>query len=368
MTYRVAPEGPVRPRLAPSLRIGTPELPGLRAAAPAPGAAQAEARAADGSAARPQAPSLSCILPCRNEAQNLDRLLPRLTEVLATLASEWEVIVVDDGSTDATPQVMTRWCRLAGLRGIELSRNFGKEAALTAGLRAARGDVVITMDADLQHEPELIPEMLAEWREGADTVYAVRRDRSDEGWLKRMGSLGFYKMVNATDRFEVPPGAGDFRLMGRPVVEALLALPERTRLMKGLHAWVGFRTAAVPYMPAPRAHGKSHFSLLRLAGLSLDGLTAFTTWPLRLVGLLGVAPALAALGYGAYLTLNYLLYGHNVSGWTTIVVSLMLFAGVQLLSLGIVGEYVGRVFDEVKARPLFIVRGERGRGLNPRRP
>lgn len=312
-------------------------------------------------------PSLSCILPCRNEAENLDRLLPRLLDEISALVNDWEVIIVDDGSTDATLEVLTRWSMHDGMRAIQLSRNFGKEAALTAGLQAARGQVVLMMDADLQHEPELIPALLQKWREGADTAYALRQRRDDESLLKRLGSRGFYALVNAADRFEVPAGAGDFRLMDRRVVDALLALPERNRFMKGLYAWVGFTSVAVPYMPAPRVNGRSHFSALRLMRLSLDGLTAFTTWPLRAVSVVGFVLAMLAFVYGAYLTLEYLLYGHDVSGWTTIVVSLMLFAGIQLGSLGVVGEYVGRIFEEAKGRPLFIVKREFGNGLKTSR-
>ncbi len=308
-------------------------------------------------------PTLTCVLPCRNEACNLDSLLPRLVDVLGSLVTDWEVIVVDDGSTDDTVRALARWSADDRVRIIELSRNFGKEAALTAGLQAARADVVVTMDADLQHEPELIPLLLQKWREGADTVYAVRARRDDESVFKRVGTQGFYALVNAADRFEVPPGAGDFRLMDRCVVDALLSLPERNRFMKGLYAWVGFTSAAVPYMPATRAHGKSHFGLVPLLRLSLDGLTAFTTWPLRALTIVGFSLAFMAFVYGAFLTVSYFLFGHGVSGWTTIVVSLMLFAGIQLISLGIVGEYVGRIFEEVKGRPLFVVRRDRGQGL-----
>ncbi len=312
-------------------------------------------------------PSLSCILPCRNEARNLDQLLPRLLQMLGGLVTRWEVILVDDGSTDDTTQVLARWTRESGVRAIQLSRNFGKEAALTAGLEACAGEVVVMMDADLQHQPELLPILLQAWRDGADVAYAVRQSRADEGWFKRLGTRWFYALVNAADRFEVPAGAGDFRLMDRQVVDALLALPERNRFMKGLYAWVGFDAVAVPYMPAARGHGHSHFSPLRLVRLSLDGLTAFTTWPLRAVSLAGFALAMLAFLYGGYLTLANLLYGHDVSGWTTIVVSLMLFAGIQLVSLGVVGEYVGRIVEEVKARPLYVVKRELGRGLSEAR-
>lgn len=331
-----------------------------------PGAVQAEGCVgADGE--RRGAASVSCVIPCRNEAENLVLLLPLLSDCLDDITRSWEVIIVDDGSTDTTAVLLEGWARVPGFRVLQLSRNFGKEAALTAGLDAAVGDVVVTMDADLQHSPGLIATFMRHWREGADVAYAVRRDRSDEGRFKQIGTRWFYSLVNAADRFEVPPGAGDFRLMDRRVVNALLALPERNRFMKGLYAWVGFKAVAVPYVPAARAHGHSHFGALRLIRLSLDGLTAFTTWPLRVVSMLGFALALLAFLYGGYLTASYLLYGHDVSGWTTIVVSLMLFAGIQLLSLGIVGEYVGRIFEEVKARPLFVVKREIGQGLKATR-
>jgi polyisoprenyl-phosphate glycosyltransferase len=191
----------------------------------------------------------------------------------------------------------------------------------------------------------------------------VRESRYDESALKRWGANTFYRLVNAADRFELPEGAGDFRLMDRAVVQALLALPERNRFMKGLYAWVGFETVAVPYQPAPRAFGNTTFGMLTLLRFSLDGLTAFTNWPLRAVSLLGVLLALASFFYGGYLTVSYLYYGNDVSGWTTIVVGLLLFSGVQLISLGVLGEYIGRIFEEVKRRPLYVVKREWGQGL-----
>jgi glycosyltransferase involved in cell wall biosynthesis len=319
-------------------------------------------------ARKARSPTVSCVLPCFNEADNLAQLLPLLSATLARCARDWEVILVDDGSTDHTAVLLSAWAQRPHFRVLQLSRNFGKEAALTAGLQAARGEVVVLMDADMQHSPALIPTFMARWAGGADVVYALRQDRSDESRFKRLGTRWFYALVNAADRFEVPAGAGDFRLLDRSAVDALLQLPERNRFMKGLYAWVGFKAVAVPYVPAPRAHGRSHFSPLRLIHLSLDGLTAFTTWPLRAVSALGFMLALMAFGYGGYLSLDYLLNGHGVSGWTTIVVSLMLFSGIQLISLGVVGEYVGRVFEEVKARPLFVVKRELGQGLGASQP
>jgi glycosyltransferase involved in cell wall biosynthesis len=317
---------------------------------------------------RSRPPRISCVVPCRNEADNLEQLLPLLTDTLDSIAAEWELILVDDGSTDRTPVVMAAWARQPGIRVLQLSRNFGKEAALTAGLQAGRGDVVVMMDADLQHPPALLPQLLARWRAGADVVYAVRAHRRDETAFKRLGAHWFYALINAADRFTVPPDAGDFRLMDRVAVDALLALPERNRFMKGLYAWVGFDAVALPYVPPPRASGRSHFGLWRLMRLSLDGLTSFTTWPLRAVSVLGFALALPGFVYGCYLCISYLLFGNPVSGWTTTVVLLLFLLGVQMVSLGVVGEYVGRIFEEVKGRPLFIVRRELGRGLDEHVP
>ena len=307
--------------------------------------------------------AVSCIVPCYNEAANLEQLLPQLQETLEACTEQWEVILVDDGSSDATSLVLAKWAQTPGFRALLLSRNFGKEAALMAGLEAAQGNAVVMMDSDLQHSPSLIPVFLQHWCQGMDVVYALREDRHDESRFKRLGTRWFYRLVNMAGRFEVPAGAGDFRLMDRSVVNALLSLPERNRFMKGLYAWVGFDALAVPYMPAERLHGTTSFSPWRLIRLSLDGLTSFTTWPLRAVSGMGFVLAFFALLYSAYLTVAYLLYGHDISGWTTIAVGLMGFSGIQLLSLGIVGEYVGQIAEEVKARPLYVIQRELGQGL-----
>lgn len=327
------------------------------------GAAASAARRVDLAAPRRGVPTISCVIPCHNEAQNLERLLPLLGATLAECSPAWEVVVVDDGSTDATPLMLSAWARTPGFRVIQLSRNFGKEAALTAGLQACAGQVVVMMDADLQHSPSLIPTFVQRWQEGHDVVYASRMSRGDESWFKRQGARWFYALINSSDRFEVRADAGDFRLMDRQVVDALLSLPERNRFLKGLYAWVGFNAIGVPYLPDARAHGLTHFNPLRLVALSLDGLTAFTTWPLRVFSAIGFTLALFAFIYGGYLTATYLLYGHAISGWTTIVVGMMLFSGIQMLSLGVVGEYIARIFAEVKGRPLFVVKRDVGQGL-----
>lgn len=306
---------------------------------------------------------VSCIVPAFNECENLRVLLPALMVTLSRVCSEWEVIVADDGSSDGTAQLMSEWSAVKGFRYLQLSRNFGKEAAITAGLESAAGDAVICLDADMQHPPSLIPKMLVRWRAGADMVYAVREHREDESWAKRLGARGFYRLLNGAHGVTVPAHAGDFRLMDRRVVDALNALPERTRFMKGLYAWVGFKSEALPYTPAERAHGVSRFNAFKLIRLAFDGLTAFTTWPLRMVSIVGCLLAFASMAYGSYLVLDYWRSGNPTSGWTTIVTAVLFFAGVNLISIGILGEYIGRIFDEVKGRPLYVVRTQQGRGL-----
>ena len=307
-------------------------------------------------------PSISCVVPAFNEAANLTPLLSGLTAQLAQLSERWEVIVIDDGSRDATPAAMTAWLLRPGVRYVRLSRNFGKEAALTAGIDRAGGEVVLLMDADLQHPATLVPQMLAAWVEGADMVCAARASRADESLAKRLGTALFYALVNRNQEVQIPVDAGDFRLMDRRVADALRALPERNRFMKGLYAWVGFRTVIIPYLPHERFSGNSRFSMRRLARLAFTGVTSFTNAPLRLWSALGAAIAALALGYGCWIVIDHFLYGVDVAGWATLVAGMMFLSGVQLLSIGILGEYVGRIFDEVKRRPVYVVGQEAGQG------
>ncbi len=311
---------------------------------------------------------VSCVVPAYNEADNLAVLLPALMVTLSGCCIDWEVIVCDDGSSDDTAQIMGQWTAVKGFRYVQLSRNFGKEAAISAGLDSASGDVIICMDADMQHPPSLIPKMLARWQAGAEMVYAVRENRNDESWAKRVGARGFYRLLNQSQGVRVPAHAGDFRLMDRRVVDALIALPERTRFMKGLYAWVGFKTEALDYTPAERAHGVSRFSPIKLTSLALDGLTAFTTWPLRMLSVVGSLFAVASIAYGTFLVIDYWRFGNETSGWTTIVAALLFFAGINLISLGVLGEYIGRIFNEVKGRPLYVVRSRTGRSFTADSP
>ena len=311
---------------------------------------------------RPSRPAISCVVPAFNEAANLAPLLTGLTAQLAVLSDRWEVIVIDDGSFDATPAAIAPWLTRPGVRYVRLSRNFGKEAALTAGIDRAEGEVVLLMDADLQHPASLVPEMLAAWVRGADMVCAARASRADETWAKRLGTAIFYALVNRNAAVPIPVDAGDFRLMDRKVVDALKSLPERNRFMKGLYAWVGFQTEIIPYLPAERHAGTSSFSMRRLARLAFTGVTAFTNAPLRLWSGVGVLIAMGAIGLGFWFIFEYFVFGNNVPGWATLVTSVMFFSGVQLLSIGILGEYVGRIFDEVKQRPVYVVGREAGRG------
>ena len=308
--------------------------------------------------------SLSCIVPCFNEAANLQVLLPSLMAVLKGMAERYEIIVVDDGSRDDTLQVLAPLLQAhPQLVLIELSRNFGKEAALSAGLEAAKGQVVVTMDADLQHPPALLPKMLERWRNGVQMVYAVRATRRDESWAKRMGTRFFYRLMRTSGGPSLPENAGDFRLMDRAVVDALLMLPERNRFMKGLFAWVGFRSEPLAYEPPERLHGRSTFRPFKLFHFALDGLTAFTTWPLRMVSMLGILLSLVSFAYGALIIVGYLLHGNEVQGWSTLITVILFFAGINLISIGVLGEYVGRIFNEVKRRPVYLVQSKHGEGL-----
>lgn len=304
---------------------------------------------------------LSLIVPLYNEAAALSCFFPRVEAVLANLTDplrqDYEIICVDDGSTDGTlPWLMQAREANSRIRILSLARNFGKEAALSAGLDHARGAAIIPIDADLQDPPELIPQLVQQWFAGFDVVYAVRKGRAGDSLLKRWSARAFYRSHNALAERPIPPDAGDFRLMDRKVVDALCALPERTRFMKGLFAWVGFRQTAVGYDRPARAAGRSKWSGWKLWNLSIEAITSSSTLPLRVWSYLGVVIFLSALGYGGFLVIRTLVDGVDVPGYASLMVSILFFGGLNLLTLGILGEYLGRVLTEVKQRPLYLVR------------
>jgi glycosyltransferase involved in cell wall biosynthesis len=306
-------------------------------------------------------PVLSVVVPMRNEAGNIDAFFHRLLPALDHLSLAYEVVCVDDGSTDATWGSLLVWrAREQAVRLLSLSRNFGKEVALTAGLDAARGEAVILIDADLQHPPELIEAFVAKWRAGHDMVYAQRRDRRTDGMLRRHAARLFYWAFGRVADVDMPNGAGDFRLLDRKVVEALKSMPERARFMKGLYAWVGFRHTGVAFDPEPRHDGRSAFRLGCLFRFAVDGLVSFSTAPLTACGYLGAMIAFPAVLLGFYFAFRTLILGVDIPGYASIIVAVMVLGGVQLLSLGVIGAYIGRLYEEAKQRPLYIVRQTEG--------
>ncbi|MGI4795637.1 MAG: glycosyltransferase family 2 protein [Janthinobacterium lividum] len=301
-------------------------------------------------------PVLSVVVPAYNEAEVLPVFHARLRTVMGELGESWETVYVDDGSTDATPGV------LAALHDadphvcvIGLSRNFGKEPATTAGLDHARGEAVIVIDADLQDPPEVIPELVAAWRTGFDMVYAQRRARAGESLAKRTTATLFYRLMQRVGRVQIPPDVGDFRLMSRRVVDAVLRLREHHRFMKGVFAWVGFPSVAVPYNRAPRAAGETKWNYWKLWNFALEGITSYTVAPLKVATYIGIFVALFAIIYGVIIVARTLIYGSAVPGYPSLLVVTLFMGGAQLITLGIIGEYLGRVFNETKGRPLYLV-------------
>jgi glycosyltransferase involved in cell wall biosynthesis len=305
------------------------------------------------------APLLSVVVPVKNEEAGILPFVERVGAILDTIAAQegWEILFVDDGSTDATLVAITA-ANLADprVRALSLSRNFGKEAALSAGLDHARGNAVIPMDVDMQDPPEVLPEMVAKWREGHEMVFGVRRCRVSDGWAKRITAGLFYRAHNMVSQDKIPENAGDFRLLDRKVVEVIRALPERNRFMKGLFAWAGFKQAAVEYDRVERETGATNYGYWKLWTLALDGITSASTVPLRIWSYVGAIVALFALGYGTFLAVDTMIFGNPVPGYASIMVSVLFLGGVQLISLGVLGEYVGRILTETKQRPLYVVR------------
>jgi glycosyltransferase involved in cell wall biosynthesis len=304
---------------------------------------------------RPAQPAIVCVLPAWNEAETLPVIVPEIAAHLSRVSPHVQIIVVDDGSTDATAAVTVALGATHPVTLVRLSRNFGKEAAISAGLDHAEGDVVILMDADGQHPVAVLDAFFAEWRAGHDMVYGVRADRDDETALKRRLTGLFYSLLSRSAHVPIHPDAGDFRLMDRKVVEALRRLPERSRMMKGLYAWVGFPSKAVAFKVAPRAGGRSAFGIRRLSALAVTGFTSFSSTPLRAWILIGAGISLLSILYGVIVVVRTLVLGSDVPGWPTLVAGISFLGGVQLFSIGVLGEYVARIFAEVKARPLYLV-------------
>lgn len=299
---------------------------------------------------------VTVLIPVLNEERTISELGHRLPGVLEPLDVEWSVIFIDDGSQDGTLSAIRKLHesnpRFAAL---SLSRNFGKEIAIAAGLRAAEGDACIIMDADLQHPPEVLSSFIKRWREGYDIVYGQRLDRRTDGPVYRFFAQRFYRLFNLIVDSDVPEGAGDFRLLSRRAIDAMNTLTETARFNKGLYSWIGFKSIGVPYTVGDRIHGTSRWNLRKLVHYAIDAVTAFTTLPLRVWSLLGLTISLIAIVYSAIFLASTLIFGVDRPGFPSLIISVMFFAGAQLISLGILGEYLGRVYEEVKARPLYIV-------------
>jgi glycosyltransferase involved in cell wall biosynthesis len=309
-------------------------------------------------------PTISVVVPTFDEEAVLAAFHRRLAATLDQLREPAEIVYVNDGSRDATLEVLG-FLRAADPRVavLDLSRNFGKEVALTAGLHHARGEAVIAIDADLQDPPEIIPRLIARWREsGADVVYAQRVSRAGEGPLKRGTARLFYLLMQKVGRIHIPPDTGDFRLLSRRAVEALRDYPEHHRFMKGLFTWIGFDQVAVTYERDPRHAGTSKWSWLRLLNLAIEGITSFTATPLRFASVLGLLIASVAFVYGLYIIYITIRYGEQVAGYPSLMTAVLFLGGVQLTAIGILGEYLGRVFYETKRRPLYHVKDYRPAG------
>lgn len=310
----------------------------------------------------PSEVQLSLLVPVKDEEVALPDFLTRVVPVLDALqidggAIVWEILFIDDGSDDRTlAAIMTAHARDPRVVGLSLSRNFGKEAALSAGLDHARGQAVIPIDVDLQDPPEVIGDMLEKWREGFDVVYGVRRDRTTDSLPKRLTADLYYRAHNRLSHDKIPEHAGDFRLLDRKVVDVIRRMPERNRFMKGLFAWSGFRQTAVEYDRSERQQGKTKFNYWKLWTLAIDGITSASTLPLRVWSYLGALIALSGMLFALWIVVRTVLYGVDVRGYPSLMVAILFFGGLQLLSLGILGEYVGRVLIEVKHRPIYVIR------------
>lgn len=304
---------------------------------------------------------IAVVIPVLNEEAVLNALVEELLLVLEAQDFSWTILFVDDGSTDRTlAKLKQLYAADHRFTSISLSRNFGKDIAIAAGLRYACADAVILMDADLQHPPSAIPSFVDRWREGYKVVFGQRQSRASDSFLRKLYSRAFHTVFRRIARTRLPNGSVDFLLLDRKAVEAINRLGERTRFSKGLYAWIGFPSAVVPFASMERRVGASRWSLLKLAQFAADGFVSFSNLPLKIWSFVGAFVSLAALSYAAYFVIRTLIFETDVPGFPSLIVSLMFFSGVQLISLGVIGEYLARVYEEVKARPLYIVAEEIG--------
>lgn len=301
-------------------------------------------------------PLISVVVPVYNEQEVLPDFHARLSTACSALNHDIEIIYINDGSTDATLSILEDlYTNDPHVAIVDLSRNFGKEIAVTAGLHKAQGDAVVVIDADLQDPPELIPRLIEEWQNGYDVVYARRNQRKGETWLKKTSAAGFYRIIQRLSKVRIPEDTGDFRLLSRRAVDALNTLSEQHRFMKGLFAWIGYKQKAVYYDRDPRFAGTSKWNYWKLWNFALDGITSFTTAPLKFASYLGFITAFVAFVYGVYMVVRTLIFGNPVPGYPSLIVIILFLGGVQLMAIGVVGEYVGRIFNETKRRPLYFL-------------
>ncbi len=300
-------------------------------------------------------PYISCVVPVYNESEVIEPFLTALDNQLKAVTTQYEIIVVDDGSSDNTVELVEAYGKNNNIKLITLSRNFGKEAALTAGIDATEGEAVLLIDADFQHPLEMIPVFLNYWRQGYDMIYGVRTDRDSESFFKRKGAHFFYRVMSNSTGIKVPAHAGDFRLMSRKVVNALKKLKERGRFMKGIYAWVGYNSIGIPFEVQDRLAGESGWGYRKLTDLALSGITSFTTLPLRLVGTLGLLISFVSFFYAFFIIFRTIVLGSPLPGWPTVIIAITFIGGIQLLSLGVLGEYIAGIFNEVKRRPTYLI-------------
>jgi glycosyltransferase involved in cell wall biosynthesis len=309
-------------------------------------------------------PEISLVIPLLNEAGNINELIKRLKSTIEKLGKSWEIVLVDDGSTDNTFQKIKEFAsgdpRIIGL---SLSRNYGQQIALIAGLHETRGKLIITLDADLQHPPELIPRLIEVQAEGFDIVNTKRVEHQGTGRFKKWSSAGFYALLNRLSDIKLEPGSADFRLFTRPALNAFLAFPEKDRFNRGLVVWMGFKQGVVSYVAPPRTQGQTNYTLKKMMRLGLDGITAFSSKPLRISAYLGVVTTIIGLLYVIYALIAFLT-GHTSPGWTSLIAVVVLLGGVQLLCIGIIGEYIARIYNESKNRPLFFIQDKTSDPVN----